>query len=170
MTKAFHYVIIFIASVCLSSVSVADSSSGQAASVDTAKYEVAGNGTRRFEWDTETSPLWLKVLVDESSLGGPGAEIAEIFFPPKYEGESHPHELEIIYVLEGELGHIIDGVPHILKPGMVGIVKAPDLVIHKSESKEGARALVIWPLGKEVKAIEKEALGDPEARVIELRP
>ena len=72
--------------------------------------------------------------------------------------------------LEGELGHIIDGVPHILKPGMVGIVKAPDLVIHKSESKEGARALVIWPLGKEVKAIEKEALADPEARVIELRP
>jgi hypothetical protein len=53
---------------------------------------------------------------------------------------------------------------------MVGIVKAPDLVIHKSESKEGARALVIWPLGKEVKAIEKEALADPEARVIELRP
>ena len=169
MNRSFHHAIFILAFLCLAYASAADASSGQTASAAKARYEAAGSGIRQLEWDTETSPLWLKVLVDESNLGGPGVEVAEIFFPPGYVGESHPHELEIFYVLEGELGHIVDGVTHVLKPGMVGIVKAPDLVVHTSESKQGARALVIWPLGNEVKAMEKQARGDPGARVIELR-
>ncbi len=170
MIGAIRYVFAFLASVCVCVISIAGASEGQADGVKKAKYEIAGSGTRRFEWETDTGPLWLKVLVEESNLGSSGAEVAEIFFPPDYQGEPHLHELEIFYVLEGQLGHIVNGVPHLLKPGMIGIVRAPDLVIHRSESKEGVRALVFWPLGKEVRALEEEALEDAEVKVVPIRP
>ncbi len=170
MVGAIRYVFAFLASACVCVIGIASASEDQGDGVKKAKYEIAGSGTRRFEWDTDTSPLWLKVLVEESNLGSSGAEVAEIFFPPDYQGEPHLHELEIFYVLEGELGHIVNGVPHLLKPGMIGIVRAPDLVIHRSESKEGVRALVFWPLGKEVSAIEEEALADAEVRVVPIQP
>ena len=164
MFGAMRCVFAFLASLCVCVIGIAGASEDQADGVKRSKYEIAGSGTRRFEWDTDTGPLWIKILVEESNLGSSGAEVAEIFFPPDYQGESHPHELEIFYVLEGELGHIVNGVPHLLKPGMIGIVRAPDLVIHRSESKEGVRALVFWPLGNEVSALE-----DGEARVVPIQ-
>lgn len=115
-----------------------------------AKYKIVSDGTRRFEWDTETGPGWIKVYVEEANLGSKGVEVAEIFFPPNFMGTTHPHELEIFYILEGELDHIVNGESHILKPGMVGVVREPDLVVHRSNSPDGVRAIVIWPLGKEV--------------------
>ena len=170
MAAAVQRVFGLLASVCIAGASIADTiSDSQANGAVTTTYEVSGNGTRRFEWATDTGPLWLKVLVEESNLGSSGAEVAEIFFPLGFQGEPHPHELEILYVLEGELGHTVNGVLHILKPGMIGIVKAPDLVIHHSESKQGVRVLVIWPLGKEVKGLEAEVLEDPDAKVVNLR-
>jgi quercetin dioxygenase-like cupin family protein len=117
-------------------------------------YEIVSAGTRQFEWDTETEPAWIKVLIEESNLGSKGVEIAEVYFPPEYHGDLHPHELEIIYVLEGELDHIVNGESHILTPGMVGVVRAPDLVVHKSISEGGVRTLIVWPLGKEVAGFE----------------
>lgn len=117
-------------------------------------YQAASAGTRQFEWDTETGPGWIKILVESSNLGSDGAEVGEIFFPPGYEGRSHYHELEIFYVLEGELEHIVEGKSNILKPGMVGIVRYPDQVVHKTHSKDGVRVLVIWPLGNEVKGLQ----------------
>lgn len=117
-------------------------------------YQVVSTGTRQFEWDTDTGIGWIKVLVESETLGIPGVEIAEIFFPPEYVGQPHPHGLEIFYILEGELDHIVDGKSHILKPGMVGVVRAPDTVVHKTHSSEGVKALVIWPLGQEVKNLE----------------
>jgi quercetin dioxygenase-like cupin family protein len=116
-------------------------------------YDVVASGTRQFEWDTTTTPAWIKVLVEEQNLGSRGAEVAEIFFPPEYQGTTHPHELEIIYVLEGELDHIVNGESHILQPGMVGIVREPDMVVHRSQSPQGVRVLVIWPLGGEVSGL-----------------
>ena len=113
-------------------------------------YDIVSGGTRQFEWDTETGPGIIKVLIEENNLGSKGAEIAEIWFPPGFEGQSHPHELEIIYVVEGELDHIVNGESHILKPGMTGVVRARDRVVHKTHSPEGVRTLVIWPLGGEV--------------------
>ena len=86
-------------------------------------YDIVSAGTRQFEWDTENGAGIIKVLIEENNLGSQGAEIAEIWFPPGYEGESHPHELEIIYVVEGELDHIVNGESHILKPGMTGVAK-----------------------------------------------
>lgn len=113
-------------------------------------YEIVSTGTRQFEWDTATEAGWIKVLIEESNLGSQGAEIAEIYFPPDYQGQPHPHELEIIYVLEGELDHIVNGESHILTPGMIGVVRARDRVIHKTNAAQGARTLIVWPLGNEV--------------------
>jgi len=119
-----------------------------------ASYEFSSAGTRQFQWDSETEPGWIKVLIEEANLGTTGAEVIEIFFPPGHEGQSHFHELEILYVIEGELGHIVDGEMHVLTPGMVGIVKYPQEVVHKTLSEEGVRVLVIWPLGNEVKGLQ----------------
>jgi quercetin dioxygenase-like cupin family protein len=113
-------------------------------------YDVVVTGTRQFEWDTDTGPGVIKVLLEQSNLGGPGAEVAEIYFPPGYHGTTHPHELEIIYVLDGELDHIVNGESHILGPGMIGVVREPDLVVHRTHSPGGVRVLVFWSLGGEV--------------------
>ena len=117
-------------------------------------YARASSGTRQFQWETETGPGIIKVLVDETNAGSEGAEVIEVFFPPGHEGESHFHEFEILYVIEGKLGHIVDGEMHVLTPGMVGIVKDPQEVVHKTLSEEGVRVLVIWPLGNEVKGLK----------------
>jgi quercetin dioxygenase-like cupin family protein len=124
-------------------------------------YEYSSVGTRQFEWGPENDPVRVKVLLEEANLGSAGAEIIEIFFPPAYESRSHFHELEILYVIEGELEHIVDGESHILKPGMIGIVRYPNEVIHKTLSEDGARVLVIWPLGNEVKGFD----GMPEKQI-----
>ncbi len=122
------------------------------------RYEIVSAGTRQFEWDTDTGPAWIKVLIEEANLGSKGAEIAEVYFPPEYHGDPHPHELEIIYVLEGELDHIVNGESHILTPGMIGVVRARDRVVHKSNSEGGVRTLIIWPLGKEIAGFEGSSM------------
>jgi quercetin dioxygenase-like cupin family protein len=119
-----------------------------------AGYEYSSRGTRQFEWGPEEDPVRLKVLVEEANLGVAGVEIIEIDFPPAYESRSHFHELEILYVVEGELEHIVDGESHVLKPGMIGIVRYPNEVIHKAHVEDGAKVLVVWPLGNEVKGLE----------------
>lgn len=117
-------------------------------------YAFGSKGTRQFEFGPEANPVQVKVLIEEANLGSPGAEIIEIDFPPGYESRSHFHELEILYVVEGELEHIVDGKTNVLKPGMVGIVKHPNEVIHKAHAEHGATVLVIWPLGNEVKGFD----------------
>lgn len=119
-----------------------------------ASYAYSSIGTRQFEWGPEHDPVRVKVLLEEANLGSAGAEIIEIHFPPAYESRSHVHELEILYVIEGELEHIVDGESHILTPGMIGIVRYPNQVIHKTRSETGAMVLVFWPLGNEVKGLE----------------
>ena len=121
-------------------------------------YQKQSTGTRILEWDDINEIGWIKVLIEESNFGEKGVEIAEIYFPPGYRDIAHMHQLEILYVLEGELDHIVNGVSHILTPGMIGIVKEPDLVVHRSNSENGVRVLVIWPHGKEVQVLEEEQL------------
>ncbi len=132
----------------------ADDANEESAANQATTYARASSGTRQFQWDSESGPGWIKVLVEEANLGSSGAEVIEIFFPPGHEGASHFHELEILYVIEGELGHIVDGELHVLTPGMVGIVKYPQEVVHKTLSEDGVRVLVIWPLGNEVKGLQ----------------
>ncbi len=141
--------------VCiLCSYAIADESDDEPGANQATTYARASSGTRLFQWDTETEPGRIKVLVEEANLGFAGAEVIEIFFPPGHEGASHFHEFEILYVIEGELGHIVDGKLHVLTPGMVGIVRFPQEVVHKTLSKDGVRVLVIWPLGNEVKGLQ----------------
>lgn len=113
-------------------------------------YEIVSKGTRQFEWDSDNGPGSIKVLIEAANLGSAGAEIAEIRFPPGWQGSAHAHELEIIYVIEGELDHIVNGESHLLGPGMTGVVRARDRVVHRTNSGTGARVLVVWPLGGEV--------------------
>lgn len=125
-------------------------------------YDVATAGTRQFEFDTETEPGVIKVLLESRNLGSNDVEMAEIFFPPDYHGTTHPHEFEIIYVLEGRLDHIVNGVSNLLEPGMVGVVREPDLVVHRSASPEGVRVLVVWPRGGEVAGFEDPSMRESE--------
>jgi quercetin dioxygenase-like cupin family protein len=126
-------------------------------------YDIESAGTRQFEWDSDTGTGWIKVLIEEGNLGSAGAEIAEIRFPPGWQGEPHQHELEILYVIEGELDHIVNGESHILTPGMTGVVRARDRVVHRTHSPDGVRVLVIWPLGGEVAGLA--ASGMRETRI-----
>jgi len=100
----------------------------------------------------------VKVLLEEANFRDAEIEIAEMYFPPGYQDTAHMHELELLFVLEGRLDHIVNGESHILRPGMLGIVREPDLVVHRADSDNGARVLVIWPYGKEVQALEDEQL------------
>ena len=125
-------------------------------------YQKQSAGTRILEWDDINEIGWIKVLIEESNFGEKGVEIAEIYFPPGYQDIAHMHQLEILYVLEGELDHIVNGVSHILTPGMLGIVKEPDLVVHRSNSENGVRVLVIWPYGKEIQILDEEELREIE--------
>lgn len=121
---------------------------------ENAAYEFSSKGTRQFEFGPETDPVHVKVLVEKANLGSDGAEIIEIEFPPGYESRPHFHELEILYVVEGELEHIVDGESSSLKPGMIGIVRYPNEVIHKAHQEYGAKVLVVWPLGNELKGFD----------------
>ena len=142
-------------SVCfLCSNALADETKSESDQVQAGEYAKATSGTRRFEFGPEADPVHVKVLVEESNLGSAGAEIIEIYFPPGYESRSHFHELEILYVVEGELEHIVDGESDFLKPGMIGIVRYPNEVIHKAHEEYGAKVLVVWPLGNELKGFD----------------
>jgi quercetin dioxygenase-like cupin family protein len=91
----------------------------------------------------------LRMLVDKGTLGGEEVELGEITFAPNADSGEHTHgSLEIFYVLEGELGHAVNGKSHLLKPGMAGSVRPPDRVRHTT-GPAGARALVIWVPGGE---------------------
>ena len=50
----------------------------------------------------------------------------------------HPHE-QIVSVLSGELELVVDGVSHLLKPGLVFVI--PPNVRHSGGSKGGCRVL-----------------------------
>lgn len=115
-------------------------------------YRHSSHGTRWLE--SKDSGIALKVLVEEANLGGREVEIGEIRFPEGYESRAHIHQVEILYVLQGELFHKVNDDERILTPGMVGIARAPDEVIHKSV--DGAvTAIVIWPGGGELKGLSR---------------
>jgi quercetin dioxygenase-like cupin family protein len=94
----------------------------------------------------------LRLLLDDSNVGSE-ATVAELTFPPNADSGEHVHgSIEMFYVLSGEYEHIVNGKSQILKPGMVGYVKAPDKVRHKT-GPAGAKVIVMWVPGDEVKRI-----------------
>jgi quercetin dioxygenase-like cupin family protein len=91
----------------------------------------------------------LKILMDQAMMGGTELEIGEITFAPNTDSGDHVHgATETFYVLEGELEHVVNGQSIKLTPGMIGTVRPPDKVRHKTGPK-GAKALVMWsPTGE----------------------
>lgn len=111
-------------------------------------YARATRGTRILRSD---AGLEIRILVESTNLGGSEVDIGEITFPPGPAPSSgHRHgAVEIFYILSGRLDHIVNGESHVLDPGMVGIVRSGDEVIHHVVSDEPVRALVIWAPGGE---------------------
>ena len=91
----------------------------------------------------------LRILMDQEMFRGTELEIGEITFAPNTDSGDHVHgSTETFYVLDGTLEHIVNGHSITLTSGMIGTVRPPDKVRHKTGPK-GARALVIWaPLGE----------------------
>jgi len=117
-------------------------------------YAKATEGTR---WLESGAGLAIKVLVESSNLGSAEVELAEITFPPGSGSAGrggHRHgAIEIFYVLEGTLDHIVNGESHVLAEGGVGIVRPGDEVVHRVVGDVPVRALVIWAPGGEVDRI-----------------
>ena len=111
-----------------------------------ADYTPSSSGTREL---TLASGTVIKMLLDESVLGTDEVEVAEITFPAGGSSSGHRHgAMEMFYVVEGVLGHVVNGVEHRLTPGMAGVVKPADQVEHRVI--EGPlKVVVIWVPGAE---------------------
>jgi quercetin dioxygenase-like cupin family protein len=102
----------------------------------------------------------LKLMLDESNVG-PEVTVGELTFPPNTDSGDHAHgAIEMFYVLTGELEHVVNGKSQILKPGMVGYVKPPDKIRHKT-GPAGAKVVVIWVPGDEGKKIAARWTREP---------
>lgn len=112
-------------------------------------YDPSPRPTRTLEG---SNGLAIRVLIEAVNLGGGEVEIAEVTFPAGTSpARGHRHgAVEIFYILEGELDHVVNGETHRLVPGAVGVVRPGDEVIHRVASPGPVRALVIWAPGGEV--------------------
>jgi len=119
----------------------------QGASAQAPAY-ARSTGTREI---TLGSGTVIKMLLDASNLGTGDVEVAEITFPASAPAPTAGHRhgaTEIFYVIEGVLGHVVNGQEHRLGPGMLGVVKPTDEVMHRV--LEGpVKAVVIWVPGGE---------------------
>src|SRR5262245_29517625 len=126
---------------------------GSADTQDSTSYRKSSTGTRILE---SASGAQLKILVEEPVLGTKGVEIAEATLPVGLGAgpATHRHgSTEIIYVISGELDHVVNGEAHRLTPGMVGIVKPADTVIHRVVGQTPVKVLLIWSPGGEVERL-----------------
>jgi quercetin dioxygenase-like cupin family protein len=102
----------------------------------------------------------LRLMLDDSNVG-PEVTVGEMVFPPNQDSGDHQHgAIEMFYVVSGELDHVVNGVSHVLKPGMSGYVKPPDKVRHKT-GPAGAKVVVIWVPGDEGKKIAARWTKEP---------
>jgi quercetin dioxygenase-like cupin family protein len=110
-------------------------------------YARSSTGVREL---TLGSGTVIKMLLDASNLGSDEIEVGEITFPTVTNPTAgHQHgATEIFYVIEGVLGHVVNGQEHRLGPGMVGVVKPGDEVMHRV-LEAPVKAVVIWVPGGE---------------------
>lgn len=140
-----------VPSVCITVAALAalaTSASGQQSDA----YARASAGTRVLTLGSGAS---IKLLLEEANFGGSEIEVAEITFPVGANPPTgHRHgAIEIFYVVEGVLGHVVNGELHRIEPGMVGVVKPGDEVIHRVLSDVPVRTLVLWVPGGEADRI-----------------
>ena len=119
------------------------------------EYEPAPPGEEVLESPTG---LGIRVLVDAMALGGNEISMVEMTLPagqPRIAGEHRHGAIEIFYILEGELDHIVNDESHRLQPGDVAILRPGDRVRHRVVSGGPVRALVIWVPGTELDGIRR---------------
>ncbi|HET9947859.1 MAG TPA: hypothetical protein VFQ22_02920, partial [Longimicrobiales bacterium] len=76
-----------------------------AAAQQDASYARASEGIRRL---TLGSGTVIEMLLDASNLGGSEVVVAEITFPTASASSPHRHgAIEIFYIVEGVLGHVV---------------------------------------------------------------
>jgi len=133
----------------------------EAAAKSGTSYTPTSTGTRKLV----AGPVWIKMLAEASNLGRDDVEVAELFLPPEFgEGSARQHgSLEIFYVLEGVLGHEVNGITHRLEPGMLGFVQPGDAIRHSVLSDVAVRAVVIWVPGGEAQRLIEHAGFNVEA-------
>ncbi len=122
---------------------------------DSTAYRRSSGGTKVLENDGGTV---IKVLVDRMVLGDSGVEIAEATLPVGAGAgpASHRHgTTEMIYVVSGELDHVVNGTTYRLTAGMVGVVKPTDTVIHRVVGQTPVKMLLIWAPGGEVERLSE---------------
>ena len=94
----------------------------------------------------------LKLMLSDTNLG-PEASVGELTIPPNSDSGDHVHgAIEILYVLSGQLEHFVNGKSEILTAGMIGYVRPPDKIRHKTGAA-GAKILVVWVPGDEARKI-----------------
>ncbi|MEQ8660706.1 MAG: cupin domain-containing protein [Gammaproteobacteria bacterium] len=115
----------------------------------------ASRGTR----ELVAGAVTIRMLLEQANLGDARVELGELTLPVAYgEGAAHSHDsLEIFYVIEGVLGHEVDGVAHRLEPGMVGFVRPGQRVRHAVLSAIPVRAVVVWLPGGEADRLVEHA-------------
>jgi quercetin dioxygenase-like cupin family protein len=102
----------------------------------------------------------LRLILSDANLG-PEISVGEMVFPPNTDSGDHAHgAIEIFYVISGELEHVVNGKSEILKPGMVGYVKPPDKIRHKT-GPAGAKVVVMWVPGAEANKIASRWTKEP---------
>ena len=104
-------------------------------------------------------PVTIRMLAEGANLGRGDIEVGELILPVE-SGESVPHQhgsLELFYVVEGVLGHEVNGQLARLEPGQLGIVRPGDTVKHAVLSDVPVKAVVIWIPGGEADALVKHA-------------
>ena len=94
----------------------------------------------------------LRLLLNDTNVG-PEVAFGELTFPPNSDSGDHRHgAIEILYVVSGTLEHFVNGKSELLTAGMVGYVKPPDTIRHKTGA-EGAKVVVVWVPGAEAAKI-----------------
>lgn len=118
-------------------------------------YAPASHGTRELALGGVT----IRMLADASNLARDDIEVGELNLPVAYgEGAAHAHgSLELFYVVDGVLGHEVNGTMHRLEPGMLGFVKPGDQVRHAVLSTVPVKAVVIWVPGGEADRLIEHA-------------
>lgn len=124
-------------------------------SVSGVPYHPVSHGVRKIALDDVT----IRILIDASNIGRDDIEIGELILPVgSPDSVSHAHNsLEIFYVVEGVLGHDVNGESYTLHPGDVGYLKPGDQIVHRVLSETDVKALVIWVPGGESDALVKHA-------------
>lgn len=102
----------------------------------------------------------LRLILSDSNVG-PEISLGELTFPPNADSGEHAHgAIEIFYVLSGELEHVVNGKSQMLTAGMVGYVKPPDKIRHKT-GPAGAKVVVMWVPGAEASKIVSRWTKEP---------